>query len=256
MGVGVVNVASPKVASAAYTPSNWRHVKTAGENPYTFEDEGNTIAVNNNTAMRLNYLVTDEYQAIGEYEISVDVQGTMGFPNDRETQAGIVPWYLNDNNYISAQGGVAYDITVKDTVKILSDADTSKGKIPMAYRYENSDGNRFLVLNINARCEGSGMLKHYARGRQYAENIEWLSGKKLPAYVYGNPSLYVQSKKDENAMAVGLWNFFADIAVNPVVHLDKEYSEIEFINCSGELKGDKVHLSDIPAFGFVGFEVK
>ena len=102
MGVGVVNVASPKVASAAYTPSNWRHVKTAGENPYTFEDEGNTIAVNNNTAMRLNYLVTDEYQAIGEYEISVDVQGTMGFPNDRETQAGIVPWYLNDNNYIIA----------------------------------------------------------------------------------------------------------------------------------------------------------
>ena len=39
MGVGVVNVASPKVASAAYTPSNWRHVKTAGENPYTFVDE-------------------------------------------------------------------------------------------------------------------------------------------------------------------------------------------------------------------------
>ncbi|MBQ1183337.1 MAG: hypothetical protein IIX60_02690 [Clostridia bacterium] len=169
---------------------------------------------------------------------------------------GIQEHYLNEDNYVSAQGGVAYDITVKDSAEILSDAETHNGKVPLSYRYENADGNRFLVLNINARCEGSGMLKHYARGRQYANNIEWLSGKKLPAYVYGNPSLYVQSKKDENAMAVGLWNFFADIAVNPVVHLDKEYSEIEFINCSGELKGDKVHLSDIPAFGFVGFEVK
>ncbi len=100
MGVGVVNVSSPKVASASYNADNWHHVKSSGSNPYTVTNDA--ILVENNTSMRLNYFVTNEYKAIGEYEISVDIQGTMGFPNDHETQAGIVPWYLDDNNYIIA----------------------------------------------------------------------------------------------------------------------------------------------------------
>ena len=79
---------------------------------------------------------------------------------------------------------------------------------------------------------------------------------KLPAYVYGNPSLYIQCKKNNDAMAVGLWNFFADTAIEPKVELDKEYKEITFINCNGRLEGDKVVLTDIEPFGFVGFEVK
>ncbi len=100
MGIGVINVTSPKVASASYNASNWHHVKSSGSNPYVIDED--TISVENNTSMRLNYLVSDEYQAIGEYEVSVDIQGTMGFPNDYEAQAGIVPWYLDDNNYILA----------------------------------------------------------------------------------------------------------------------------------------------------------
>ena len=74
----------------------------------------------------------------------------------------------------------------------------------MSFRYENSDGNRFLILNVNTRSDRDNVLKHYARSRQYAENVQWLSGNKLPAYVYGNPELYVLCKKDKNAMAVGL----------------------------------------------------
>ena len=57
-------------------------------------------------------------------------------------------------------------------------------------------------------------------------------------------------------MAVGLWNFFADTAIDPVVELDGEYSGIEFLNTNGKLDKNKVYLSDIPPFGFVGFEVK
>lgn len=66
----------------------------------------------------------------------------------------------------------------------------------------------------------------------------------------------MQCEKDDNSMAVGLWNFFPDTVIEPVVELAKEYSEIEFINCSGKLNGNKVHLSDILPFEFVGFEVK
>ena len=99
-------------------------------------------------------------------------------------------------------------------------------------------------------------MKHYDASRRYADAIAYLGGKKLPAFVYGNPALYVQAKEGNGALAVGLWNFFADIAVAPIVELDKAYSEITFINCTGKLEKDRVHLSDIPAFGFAGFEVK
>ncbi len=126
----------------------------------------------------------------------------------------------------------------------------------MSFRYENSDGNRFLILNVNTRSDRDNVLKHYARSRQYAENVQWLSGNKLPAYVYGNPELYVLCKKDKNAMAVGLWNFFADTALSPTIELDKEYSDISFLNCGGELCGGKVKLCDIPPYGFAAFEVR
>ena len=57
-------------------------------------------------------------------------------------------------------------------------------------------------------------------------------------------------------MAVGLWNCFADDIKKPVVTLDKEYKEIKFINCEGELSGNKVTLSYMKPYSFAAFEVK
>ena len=169
---------------------------------------------------------------------------------------GMEEHFLNDNNYISIRGAKFYDIDIHDKAEILSDIETENGKIPLSYRYENADGNRFLVLNINTRFNDSSMLKHYARGRQFADNIHWLSGNNLPAYVYGHPSLYIQAKEKDDRLAVGLWNFYADIAIDPVVELGKDYSDIKFINCDGQLDKNKVYLNNISPFTFVGFEVK
>lgn len=164
--------------------------------------------------------------------------------------------FLHNNNHISASGSIVYDLKLKDNAEILSTTQVDGKEIPVSFRYENADGNRFLILNLNTRKGSDRLLKHYERSRQYADHVVWLSGKKLPAYCYGNPALYMQAKEKDGALAVGLWNFFADIAVNPVVELGKEYNEITFINCTGRLEQDKVFLSDIPAFGFAGFEVK
>lgn len=169
---------------------------------------------------------------------------------------GLEEHFTNDNNYISIIGTKVYDIVINKRAEVLSDIQTSNGKMPISYRYENADGNRFLVFNLNTRSDNSSMLRHYARGRQIANNIIWLSGNKLPAYVYGHPSLYVQTKEKDGAMAVGLWNFYADIAIEPIVELGKEYSIIKFINCNGRLENDKVYLEDIPPYAFVGFEVR
>ena len=68
--------------------------------------------------------------------------------------------------------------------------------------------------------------------------------------------MYTICKESENALAVGLWNIFDDIAFDCVVELAEEYSDISFINCTGRLDGNKVYLSDIAAFSFAGFEVR
>lgn len=176
--------------------------------------------------------------------------------NNSSIVVGKEEHFIDNDNYISIIGATIYDIEINEKAEVLSDMHTSKGEIPVSYRYENADGNRFLVLNVNTRYNDSSILKHYERGRQIAKNIPWLSGAKLPAYVYGNPSLYMQTKEKDGAMAVGLWNFFADTAIDPVVELGKDYSDIKFINCEGQLNGNKVYLNNISPFAFVGFEVK
>lgn len=199
-----------------------------------------------------NGLILDIAAAEILMERGVDV----GLDSIGEEANGSQEHFINDNNHILTQNAKIYDIRLKDTAEILSDTETPQGMLPVSYRYENADGYRFLVLNINTRFGSDNVLRHYARSLQYAEQIQWLSGQKLPAYVYGNPALYIQCKQDEGALAVGLWNFFADTAIEPVVELSEEYSEIEFINCDGRLDENKVHLTDILPFGYVAFEVK
>lgn len=164
--------------------------------------------------------------------------------------------FVYNDNCISSWGEKIYRVSVSEKAEILSYYEHEGERIPVSFRYENDKGNRFLILNTYTREGNNNLLKHYERSRQYAEEIQWLSGKKLPAYCYGNPALYIQCKKNEDSMAVGLWNFHADTVYEPIVELDGEYKEIEFINCHGEIIGDKVKLSDITPFGFVGFKVK
>ncbi len=164
--------------------------------------------------------------------------------------------FLDNNNYVALTGCTLYDIEIDDSACVLSDMDFSGKTIPLSYRYENEKGQRFLVFNVNTRLTPDNYLKSYERGRQIYNNVPWLSGENLPAYAYGNPALYTQCKKNENSMAVGLWNFCADIALEPVINLDKPYKTVKFLNCSGTLSGDKLYLSDIPAYGFAAFMVE
>lgn len=226
--------------------------------PTVYEGSGICGIVFDENARRLptealqNGLIID----IAAAEILMGRGVDVGIERIGEVTSGLEEHFINDNNHILTQDATVYDIKLKEKAEILSDIETPHGILPMSYRYENNDGQRFLVLNINTRFGSDNPLKHYARSRQYAEQVQWLSEQKLPAYVYGNPALYMQCKCDESTLAVGLWNFFADTAIEPVVELNKEYSKIEFINCDGRIDGDKVYLNDIPPFGFVAFEVK
>lgn len=177
----------------------------------------------------------------------------------KSVPSGSFERFVHDNNHILTWNAPMCEITLREGAEVLSDSETSVGTLPVSYRYENAKGQRFLVINMQSRYTSepaSTVFKHYARSRQYAEMAEWLGGEKLPAYVYGNPALYIQCKEGDGALAVGLWNFWPDDVLDPVVELAKPYSQIEFIHCTGRLDGDRVYLSDIAPFGFAGFEVK
>ena len=171
--------------------------------------------------------------------------------------------FVADNERIDTYKSRPFDHVFSDDVHVESYGEHDGKKIPMSYTYENANGDRFLVLNFDTRSNSRELYapstRHYARSRQYAEAVKWLSKgeKALPAYSYGNPDLYILAKKDEDgAMAVGLWNFCIDWVYDPKITLDREYKEISFLNCSGSISGNVVTLSDLSPFGFCAFEVK
>ena len=174
-----------------------------------------------------------------------------------------------DDNY--AVDVDAYDISVNENAQIQShfieyEKEVIETKRTIAsYYYKNADGQQFLVFGFSAYANrqymknsifGSHVYSSYFRSKQIKNAIELFGGEKLPAYSYGNPGLYIMSKKNDSSMTVGLWNIFADKIFEPVIELDKKYSKIEFINCSGRLEENKVILSEMIPFSFAGFEVE
>lgn len=149
----------------------------------------------------------------------------------------------------------AYDISVKNGAEIFSyflDGDTKR---IATYSYKNECGQKFLVYAFDGFTISEHTFKQYDRGRQIEGWIASL-GKKLPASMHGNPDCYMICKESATGKAVWLGNFFSDECMNTTVLLDKEYSEIEFINCSGKLLGNKVILDCVAPYASLGFEVK
>lgn len=153
-----------------------------------------------------------------------------------------------------------YDISVSENAKIMSrfsytkEDRVSTGEAVGSYLYENKRGHKFLVFAFDVYFNGETTYRSYLRAREIKEAVEFF-GERLPAFSYGNPDLYILAKKSENEMTVGLWNIFADSVTEPIVELDAEYAEIDFINCTGKMIGNNVYLSELAPFAFAGFTV-
>ena len=161
------------------------------------------------------------------------------------------------NEYVPAAftSGV-YDCTLSENVTVQSYFKNDETEIPASYIYENKNGQRFFVFLFEGYFAHERLFRQYTRQKQLAENIEWLSGKKLPAVIGGHPDLYVMCKEKDGVLSVGLWNFFADKINKPVIKLDKKYTGIRFANCEGDLSDDTVTLSKLGAYEYAFFEVK
>ena len=149
-----------------------------------------------------------------------------------------------------------YALTLKDGAEALSEF--RPGGTPASYRYENAIGQRFYVLafDLIRPVEAKNFLNSYYRQADIADNVTWMAGKPLPAFSSKHPGLYILASKGGDTMSVALANVNIDDVYAPEIRLDKLYSDIRFVNCTGRLVGDTVYLSDIPPYGFAAFEVK
>ncbi len=154
-------------------------------------------------------------------------------------------------------GGSFFDGDTKAEITPLLYTAVNGSSRLLAYRYENKQGHRFLVYLFNGMTleNNSGFLGGYLQQRVLHDGIEWISGKTIPAYSSKNPSLYLLCKRQGDALCVALFNCFADSVLHPEIKLDGSYRKIEFVNTSGTIDGDTVHLRELPAFSFAAFRV-
>ena len=119
----------------------------------------------------------------------------------------------------------------------------------VAYRYQNNDGQRFFVLTYEGDVSSdtvmtmSGLIDNPVLHGVLPSQVEWIARKPLAAYCTGNPELYVMCEQDENTLSIALFNAFADPITQPVINLGQSYKEIECVNCSAVLDGNKVTLT-------------
>ncbi len=165
-------------------------------------------------------------------------------------------YFPDKNRYVGLYGCPTMDISVQENAKVQSFfvAENQK-QIIGSYTYENAQGQKFLVFAFDGYTMSEHTLKQAARGQEIVEWIQSL-GKKLPATMLGNPDCYMLCKENEREKAVWLGNFFTDECLNTTIVLDKEYKEIQCINCKGKVNGNQVELEEIPPYASVGFVVR
>jgi hypothetical protein len=184
---------------------------------------------------------------IGIAEIGDKIKATSEFFPEKDEEIAF------RSGMYGISGATCYTFEPKADAEVVSELRGGTEKA-VSFLYENGQKQRFLVYPFVAKyvCDISMLFRNYYRQEQLYKCLTWLR-KRLPdVYIPGHPDLYVQTKKDESSLSVGLWNFFEDSVLTPTLSLGETWKKAEFLNCTGTLEGNRVVLSDIPAFSFAG----
>lgn len=172
-------------------------------------------------------------------------------------------YFESDCEYVSVNNdGKFFEVRPKSGARVRSWFLSGEKRFPAVYRYENARKERFAVLCADAdqsRQYGkytAGLFRNYCRARQVQSDLEWVGRKPLIAKISGQPDLYLLVKEDETSVSVGVFNFFQDAWLSPQIELGEPYASAAFYNCSGRLKGKRISLEKIEAFGFAAVVLK
>ena len=153
------------------------------------------------------------------------------------------------------RGGWFTCFTLKPGARVLSRYNNG---FPGSYLYENGSGQRFLVYGFDGeRTDMTGEnIRAYPRQITLFDAIEWLTDEKMPVRIEKQPSLYTIIKENEKETAVGIWNFYNDVAMPEKIPLGREYKSVRFIGGScGAFSGNVIIPEKViypyEFFGFV-----
>ncbi len=177
---------------------------------------------------------------------------------------GLTQYFTEEDQSVRISGAYLPErIRLKEGAEVLSEFVSGDIRLTGWFRYENEKGQRFLIFPVCGReltgrsVDKAGYLNGYALRRMLIKQTEWLNKTPLDAYAEGNyPRLYTLVKKNETALAVGLWNLFEDRIDSLTVRIHGDYSKIRFVNCTGVREGDTVRLTSVlHPYEFSGFEL-
>ena len=165
--------------------------------------------------------------------------------------------FLRQEETVSGYNGEpAWELFPKQGAEVLISAQTKGTPTPCAYRYQNSTGQKFIVLGWDADRAGETWYRSYCMQELLMEGVEWLSGEKLPVQCRHNPDCYILCRRSEEGLSVGVWNLFADAMPAQELQLDRHYRGVEFLAGSGSLSGDRLTLSEVAPFSFALFRLQ
>ena len=171
-------------------------------------------------------------------------------------------YFVSEDRYTRLGGSNDFvPVITKPNAEILSYYVSGDNKYPLAYLYENNDGQKFLVYTFNAEyvADKQGWLYSYSRKRQLTSVLERIGNNDCNIQLVGNfPYMYMLVKRSDTEISVGLWNIFEDEADN--VKIKFPYSDFELgelVNCSAHKDGNNVIFdSTIGAYKFAAFCIK
>jgi hypothetical protein len=158
--------------------------------------------------------------------------------------------FLAEDAYIFKHGTdvpFAFRLTLSENAQIESLWHCAGGTIPGSYTYENAEGHRFLVLCADCYNWDKDFAVSYARQSQIQSFLQ-RNGCVLPAVVTGAPDLYILCKQDENHLAIGFFNCFAD-SVQPLrLQLDDSYTKCSCFRCTGTVEENALRIDQLGAY--------
>ena len=167
------------------------------------------------TPMSEHYLATDEFETVTDYGHKLAFASTLKLCEGAYVES---EWMAPEGN-----------------------------TFPASFTYKNANGNLFLVFAMDAFRAPDEIYKNYSRQKQIVDFLE-RNGAKLPAKCTGNPDLYVICKENEDTLAVGLFNCFADAIDDFTVELPCKFSSVKLSRANGMLLGSKLKIDSLSAY--------
>lgn len=178
----------------------------------------------------------------------VSENGTVGM--------GATEYFSNGGRLSSLTATVIHKVTLAPGAEVGSYIEKNGEKFPVFYMYRNANGVSFAVYTFDAYSAEETVFRNYERQRQLIEALRVLSGKRLPAVCAGHPDLYILTKKRDNTLSVGLWNFFPDKIYAPKVELSEKINSFRTFGAEGKAEGNILTLSEIAPYGFAAAEIE